>query len=240
MLRLGICDDDSKFLDLLKIYLNEYLTNREFEYKINFYSNPKDMIEENFVFDILILDIEMPYLNGIQLAKKVKEKNKNVTLIFITHHDDYLDAAFDLKAFRYLKKPVEKERLYKSLDMALERVKKVKKKVIVKYKNSENIIDAEKIIYVETANRGLKLITTDGEMRVVDTIKNFKNKVYSDTFIQIHGSYIVNLNYVSDYNENTVFLKHNNRIYETYVSRRKFIDFKNRFINFVKEDKYRA
>ena len=84
------------------------------------------------------------------------------------------------------------------------------------------------------------MITTDGEMRVVDTIKNFKNKVYSDTFIQIHGSYIVNLNYVSDYNENTVFLKHNNRIYETYVSRRKFIDFKNRFINFVKEDKYRA
>ena len=85
MINIAIVEDDINYQNTLKVFLERYKQERNEEYKIDIFSNALNFLDEKKFYNIIFLDIEMPFMNGIEAAKKIRETNKNSTIIFITN-----------------------------------------------------------------------------------------------------------------------------------------------------------
>lgn len=121
-MRISICDDDQFILEELKKYLEEYYSQEDYDMpELVAFSDGNALLADEGKKDIVFLDIEMPGLDGIFVGNMLKKKYPDIFIFIITAYDEYLDAAMDAHVFRYLRKPVEKNRLFQSLKIAMRR-----------------------------------------------------------------------------------------------------------------------
>ena len=115
MIRIAVCDDDERvlgeMLELLKGYGKVQLA-------VEVYTSGEALLEDRKKYDIVLLDIDMDGLNGIETARRIREADKEVKLIYVTNYSDYTIFAFKVHAFAYLLKPLKAEELYAQLDEA--------------------------------------------------------------------------------------------------------------------------
>ena len=119
-MRILICDDEVKYVNELKVHVREYMKNHFIQCNIETTSSPKEVLKKNRTYDLVFLDIQMPEINGLEIAHKLKERNSKVVIFFITAFNKYQDDAMDLQIFRFFEKPFDVKRLYSSLDKAME------------------------------------------------------------------------------------------------------------------------
>ncbi|WP_317327183.1 LytTR family DNA-binding domain-containing protein [Turicibacter sanguinis] len=215
-LNIGICDDNNLQLTINKTYLLEWATVNKLEIRLSTFNNAKEFLfefNENDNFDLIILDIKLGDLNGIELAKKIREKNQIVKIIFITGYTDYSLAGYKVQALDYLIKPIDKKELFKSLD---------------NYLLTHNITN-EKIFYVEKGNKlyrffynEIKYFTSfDHYIDIYTThqIFTFRGKISiieeqlnNAIFYRCHRSYIVNIKAIKKITKNYLILEDNTQI----------------------------
>lgn len=109
--KIAICDDE-------KIYLEEISQNikkRNSDYKINVYNSGAELVKNNPDYDIIFLDIEMPDMDGMTTAERLREMKFDGIIIFLTSHTEFMPDAFKVKAFRFLSKPIDAKKLYEAL-----------------------------------------------------------------------------------------------------------------------------
>lgn len=131
MIHIGIVDDNEFFLNLLSDLLYKYFTSRSLMCKVDCF--PKSAafyyeITENDIYDICFLDIEMPELNGIELAKKIRKSGSNTSLIFITAHSEFIRKGYEVRAFDYLAKDGLEKELPLVMDRLLDTLEESKKR----------------------------------------------------------------------------------------------------------------
>ena len=122
MKRIIVCDDDPECADHVKSLFNEYFESRPHNAEVMYYTCGEEFLtkyDHDSPVDIAILDIMMGDLNGIQLGCEIQSRYPDAVLMFITSYPGYIDQAFDLHAFRYFSKPVDKDRLFRALDIKL-------------------------------------------------------------------------------------------------------------------------
>lgn len=120
-MNIAICDDEPIFVDDLKSCIEEFFETTHLSMPNIFtFTKGIDIIECHEKIDFLFLDMEMPEMNGISVAKEIKKKNRNILIFVVSAYDMYLDSAMDVKVFRYLSKPIDKNRLFTNLSRALE------------------------------------------------------------------------------------------------------------------------
>ena len=154
MIRIGICDDSSAFLHQTKFMIDHW-DNR-----------PQDIITELFEdgdalilahsqnpFDIILLDIVMPMLNGIDAAKELREKDKNVKIVFLTSSAEFALDSYTVKASNYLLKPLEPTQFFTCLDELIFDIKSVSKCIIVKGLDAVYRIPLSNIEHVESQSK---------------------------------------------------------------------------------------
>ena len=120
-LKIAVCDDDSSQRNYLTEIVLTWAKKRCHLIKLIPYANAKAFLfdyEEQKDFDILLLDVEMPEISGIELAKTVRRENQSVQIIFITGYYEYFSDGFDVSALHYLIKPVDADKLFLVLDRA--------------------------------------------------------------------------------------------------------------------------
>lgn len=151
--------------------------------------------------DLIIADIHMPKLNGIDAISSCLKISPELQFVFITAYDQYAVSAFDLHAVDYVIKPIKKERLY----IALERAKnvllanqKVEKKQIlpITVDRTSHFIHFSRIILIEKDSRKTIIHTVDQKYETNESLDTIFQKLNHD-FFRTHRSFIVNLNYVS-------------------------------------------
>ncbi len=194
-MNIAICDDEFIFRNYLEDQLKVYYGERSIPLNILHFDSGEALIHSTFLFDLVFLDVEMQQLNGIETGKILKKNNPHCIILVITSHNGYLDDAFKINAFRFLSKPLDVIRLYKSLDDAAELIHK---EMIVFYDipSKENIrIYANEIIYLEISKKKTKVVTVNGEYFSREKMNYWKNKLNSPSFVCPHSSYIVNLDY---------------------------------------------
>lgn len=207
MIKIAICDDTNEELIKIKNYICDYIT---FNSKLTFaspdlYSSGIKLCEhimQNNDYDIYILDILMPDINGIHLGKFLKKYNPQALIIYLTTSKDYLLEAFDLYAFQYQLKPVRKEKLFSILDNAIARLQKdARKSFLLKTSEGHTRIVLSNLIYVEFKNHFayfhlLEKITFKS-LYIRSSFDTFLSPILEDaTFIHTHKSFVVNLYYV--------------------------------------------
>lgn len=222
-MKVAICDDNLNIVDEVKNLLDEYALSKNLSLDISTFNDGQAVLESNEKFNIAILDVEMPGCNGIELGKILREKNRHIVLMYITSHKKYLDEALNLNAARFFEKPIDSKRFYDGLDNALKRIDNTTIKFFLKGNNASVRINAGDIIYVEIepiGHRKTKVVTEEKTYISSNKIAFWEEHLISSLFVKTHKSYIINMEYITKYENNTLQLdgKYNIPISRNYQS----------------------
>lgn len=212
MLNFVLCDDNLNIVSKLKEMLEILFIKHDIEARVTFSSdNAKDVlkfINSNSV-DVLILDINLnSSVSGIDLAKEIRKKNKNMYLIFSTGHLEYSLLAYSVKTFDYLPKPITMERLEITLKRLIEDIRFSHKKFI--YIDKNTLINHCEINLIKKDGMKVVFCTNSHEYETYNSFNKIQS-ILPDNFIRCHKSYIVNTENVSNINshKNTIIFKNN-------------------------------
>lgn len=207
-MRIAVCEDNN----IVAAFMEDYIASMEaenIEYEI--FTSGDDLIhymeQENVTFNILFMDIEMPGRNGIETSAYVREKDKNALIFFITDHKEYVYEVFDVLPFRFLIKPVTREALNLVMKKAFEHFNLTKQVFFFKQNKTQLQVAFDEIIYFEGNLRKVRLVTTGGEYDFYGKISEVVKKLDGNLFLQIHNSYIVNMDQIRKISESVVLLK---------------------------------
>ena len=167
-----------------------------------------DLISSASVIDILLMDINLgkKKQNGIEIAERIKDNNKDCQVIFISGYNDYAQDIFEAKPVFFIQKPVEEEILIKAVDLAIENVNKSRTERFCYQRESRvYIVPIQDIIYFESSRRLIKIVSNNGTDVFYSRLNDFERTIAGD-FIRIHQSYLVNPRYIASLNGNEIYL----------------------------------
>jgi two-component system, LytTR family, response regulator len=203
-----IVDDEPTAREILQLLI-EQIENLEI---VAFCKNAMEVfsvLNKNDI-DLIFLDINMPDMSGISLAKSIPKTTK---IIFTTAYRDYAVDGFDLQAVDYLLKPISLERLVQAIQKYHLEHKSSDNNIIKDYlvvrSNRKMIkINLSNIIYIESLSDYLKIHTNNNKTVITrETISNIESKLSKKTFIRIHRSFIVSIPFISSYTAEYVTLE---------------------------------
>lgn len=198
MLKIALCDDDWNALSKLNDIIIQYCEEINMKAMINAYSTGEELLISTKNYDVIFLDIQMGNLNGIEVAKQVRNKDTNVKIIYVTAFTDYQNYAFSVHAFGYIIKPYNPTMIRRILSEAIEYIKKqsAKSTLCLKINNGMMDIDPENIYYFEYSNRKLKVIYAEGTCYANYSVEELIEDIQELGFVSPHKSFIVNLLHV--------------------------------------------
>ena len=168
-MKIAICDDELCYRKQFLSYLDEYMLknpNNQLEYSL--FSNAQQLLDSTLLsknFDVYLLDVIMPGMNGIELGLKLREKKLDRKIIYLTSSAEYAVDSYKVKAFQYLLKPVKKEELFTVLDDLFSAKKKKKNNIlIIKTKENSVKVNISDILYVESGKRKLLYHMKNGQI----------------------------------------------------------------------------
>lgn len=212
MLNFVLCDDNFNIVCKLKEMLEILFFKNDIQATVGLCADtPEKVLEyekENTV-DVLILDINLNSpISGIDLAKKIRENNKKVYIIFLTGHLEYSLVAYSVKTFDYLPKPITLERLEVTLNRLLDDVSNNSSSNFI-HLNRNTILKEEEINYIKKDGMKLVFCTNSGNFETYNSFHKIENSLPSN-FIRCHKSYIANTNNICNINTNSnTILFHN-------------------------------
>lgn len=196
--KIAICDDLESDRDYLKDLLNKWANDYSHLLSIDAFSSAESFLfhyEEAKDYDILLLDIEMGLMDGVSMAKKIRQDNDTVQIIFITGYSDYIAEGYEVNALHYLMKPVKEEKLFSVLERAIE---KISKNDVVLNMDSANGMVRVPIYQIRFAEVFGNYVTIHANDEVVVKMTlNEIEKLLDERFYRVGRSVIVNLNEVS-------------------------------------------
>lgn len=158
-LKILICDDEESCLQDLSEKLNKYLQFRGIEGEITASLCAETVLQRAMLYDIAFLDIHMRPLDGIALAKALRQCNERIIIFFVTAFTEYQDDAMDFQAFRFFEKPIEPKRLYAGMDKALQYLGTLFVDVYVKTDSYVKKLHMDDIILVRKKARTIRVET---------------------------------------------------------------------------------
>ena len=231
-MKISVCDDDISVVQQLHALLEEYFSSSGLEKPvIRAFSDGAQLAAEEEPGDIVFLDIEMPVLNGIDTAEAVYRRNKSALIIILTSYPGYLDDAMRVNVFRYLSKPIEKERLFRNLQDAIHICLTHSLNIVIETKEGVHNISAAEIIMIEKQGRKSLIYTEQKLYESSLTIQHYAAQLPVNSFYQTHKSFIVNMAHINDFNHDTVHLCAGKVM--AYLTRRKYKDFKNAYLFYL-------
>lgn len=211
-MKILICDDEQQYIDKLKTHIEEFMHCRFINFEIHTANNPKTIVNCNETYQLAFLDIQMNDLDGISLAKILKERNNKIVIFFVTSYNDYQDDAMDLRAFRFFEKPFNVNRLYSGLEKAMEYIDESYIDFYIYTNNEHKKILVDNVIYVERGNRQVTLVTTTGNFTTRESFDDWCDILQNTFFYKVHKSFIVNLHYITSYKYSEIYIQNNIRI----------------------------
>lgn len=191
-MRIAVCDDEEKFRDQAREMIDKLAGS--LDVIVDAYSDGVKLLEafDKNPYDVLFLDIEMPAMDGITLAKKLRERSDSIYIVFLTGHVEYALEGYEVNALRYLTKPVQEEKLREVLRFVMDNSTS-KKQLMIREDGEELLLNVADIIYFEAQNQYIMIYTTEGEHLVRYNIGDFEEQLKNDGFFRIHRGYLISL-----------------------------------------------
>ena len=197
-LKIAICDDDASARTYLQALAADWAKKNRHLAEIKLYSQARQFLfdySEEKDFDILLLDIEMPEVSGVQLAKQIRRDNTHVQIIFITGFYEYFSDGFDVSALHYLIKPVDGSRLHPVLDRAADNLSFRQRSVLLSTADGDIKVSLADILYLEADRMHVIAHTAQGDFRSRVSLAKLMEQL-DDTFFKVHRSYVVGLKFI--------------------------------------------
>lgn len=205
---VAICEDENVQAQSLQAMVLKWAENADIIVKIRIFESAESFLFEyaqDKSFDILLLDIEMKKMSGVELAKKVREENKEIQLIFVTGYMDYIAEGYDVEALNHLLKPVSQEKFFSVLDRAKERLKEKSHSILLQCGGESVRIPLYEIRYIEVQKNYLTLHAR-ADFTVKKALRELEEEL-DESFFKTGRSFWVNLRFVKRITKTEVFLK---------------------------------
>ncbi|MNZ18733.1 Transcriptional regulatory protein YpdB [compost metagenome] len=229
-LRIAVCEDEK----IIRESIAEKIYIRYPKSQIVQFEKGEQFLREAEEIDIVFLDILLEDMNGLEVAKRIREKNQDITIIFITAYEKYVYDAFDVRAFQFLVKPMDSVKFYKVLQSAVENIQIKDRKeepfTIIKKGHSTYKIYHHQLYYAEVLGRRIKLHTVEGIHEFNGKLTELEDSL-GPGFYRIHRSYLVNLSYISSYDAAEVTLDHGQQL---VIAQKKYPNFVQAYLQFMK------
>ena len=193
--RIAICDDEQNQIEYITSIVTSWSNHKGHSCEIRTFASAEAFLfeyEEDKAYDILLLDVEMKNMNGIELAKRIRKDNNRAEIIFITSHFEFVGEGYEVDALHYLIKPISVEKFTQVLTKAAEKLSVEPPSVVISCEGETVKLYESDILYVESFLHYIVIHTKDNEYKIKENISVFENKV-SDVFYRIHRSYLVSL-----------------------------------------------
>ena len=148
---------------------------------------------ENSPYDLYILDIEMPGMNGLKLAKSIREKDSRALFVFLTSYTRYMKDVFDVVTFDFIEKPISDEKLLQILERAATYLNITSQHFSFGYRASRYSLKYDRILYIEKKGRQALIHTFEDVYKTNMTLEEIWKQLNPKSFVHIHSSYIINL-----------------------------------------------
>lgn len=225
-IKVAVLDDELRDLEKVSEYFKS-VSNKYISYDCTCFDNEDKLYDE--VFDLYVLDIEMPNLNGLQVAEIIKENNPNSVIVLHSKRNDLVFESFKIGVFFFVRKDNFEEDM-KNAQKRFDQHFKTSN-MIYNYQNKDVIrnIQYRDIMYIEKVGHRVEIHLCDGEvLRDNTSMRNILPKFGS--FIHCHQSYLVNLQYVEKIDSNDFFIKNGDRV---QISKRNLIKVKKAYIDYL-------
>ncbi|OON95257.1 MAG: hypothetical protein ATN31_11365 [Candidatus Epulonipiscioides saccharophilum] len=211
-MQIGVCDDDNKYIDITLKYLSMIEKEWNIEFNITTFNSGEELCK-NLQFnsyDIILLDILMGGITGIETAKAIRKMKINSLIIFISSYDKQIKELFDTQVIGFLDKPLQYEQFKIVLQKGKERLDEIIDPIFTFSINQmDYFVYVKNIIYIESISNKVQIITTNSSYEVRVTLKKVWEKICKyDIFIRANKSYIVNINYVKFNDTKSLTIEH--------------------------------
>lgn len=213
MYKFAICDDEAADLVYVKDIVRGWAKANGYAVEIKTFSSAEGFLfgyEEEKDFVLLLLDIEMDKMSGVELAKKVREQDRNIQIVFITGYMDYIFEGYDVEALHYLLKPVKKEKLQQVLSRAMQHIDMQERTLILQMSDETVRLPLYEIKWMEVRKNYVTLYAQK-EYCVKRTLREIQREL-DERFFQTHRSCIVNMSYIKAISKRDVTLKDGTKI----------------------------
>lgn len=236
-MKIAICEDQAVQVNLLNNKIKKWANDYDIEVSINNFTTAESFLfewEDYDKYDIIFLDIKLGKISGVELSNIIREKNKNVDIVFVTGFFKYALHGYKVGALQYLMKPIKISDLYFCLNKTQERISNKNDKYMMILETPKKYIklNCNEIHYCIMFSPYIDIHTSSEKITVRKKISELEREIPSKYFIRCHRSYIVNLKYVKSITKDSVVLESGIRI---PISRGRYKDINDTFINYICE-----
>lgn len=194
---IAVCDDSEADSACLSGLVRQWAEENHTAVQVDSFASAEAFLfhyEENRTYDILLLDVEMGQLNGVELARKIRRENSTIQIVFVTGYSDYIADGYDVAALHYLVKPVDSRKLFTVLGRARDTLIRQERRLLLNMSGETARIPLHEVRYIEV--RGNYVTVHAKEEYTLKTTLAAVEKQLDDSFFRVGRSYIINLGYI--------------------------------------------
>jgi len=209
MIRIAVVEDEERNRAILVDYLRRYGEERGLSFDVSTFADGRDILAKyKPIYDIVLLDIQMEHVDGMTAAKRIREVDQDVVLVFITNSPQYAIGGYQVAALSYLLKPVPYFALAEELDRCIAQVSKRERGFVMLATGTEqHRVNVADIVYIESIKHRLVVHCTDREYSLVGSLAAMEEELAGKDFFRSNNPYLVNLAHVTGVQQNSCILR---------------------------------
>lgn len=219
MTSIALCDDETVIVNRISNLLQDYrASNGETAIYVDKYNNPLLLLKtfKEGKYNLILLDIDMKPLNGLELAERIRKIDKKVYIVFITGYQEYALRASRIHTFAYLVKPISQDKIFWMMNEYYDYCQQLSQNedmslLVVASNGSDIAIEANKILYIEQYRNKTLIVYGDGHVETYTTLKEIQSQL-QPSFAQCNKSYIVNMDKITKRERTACILKNGKEI----------------------------
>lgn len=195
---VAIVEDTQVEADTLKDYFSRYTTEKGVSFKVTHFPSAEQFLEKyNPTYDLVLMDIGLPKMGGMEAATRLRELDQTTTLIFVTNMAQFAVRGYEVDAFDFVVKPISYSNFSLKLQRCLNKLgTRRDTEVIISISNGFYRISSAQIKYIEISGHKMIYHTTNGTIKAYGNLKEVESALNGRMFVRCNNCYLVNLNYV--------------------------------------------
>lgn len=205
MVKFAVCNDEQEMIDCISDKLRAYYSD---ECEIKTYADGASLLSDcrQNCFDVLFLDVDMPGLNGMEIAEIIRENDRRVIIIFVSSQNELAYKGYIYDAFRFVRKSNLEHDLCEAVKSLNEIFPLQSDYLVFKTSKGEIVRAAKDIKYFKANSHSIDVVCNDRTIQINGTLREYEERLRNHSFVRIHKSYLVNFRYIRSVEKNAVFL----------------------------------
>jgi len=229
-MRIAVCDDERTFREEIKNAIYSYSALHRLELVVDEFESGEALLKVEYDYEVIFLDYKMGGIDGLAAARELRNNGIDTALIFLTSYPDFMQKAFEVRAFRFLKKPLDNAEVHNALDSYFWELRE-NCTILLKKGHETKSVKSNDIVYLQADNKKCYVHLVDKELHLARTMASIERVLPMNGFIKVHKKFIVNFRHIDKYSNEFVYFKTAEPV---PISRNSLSAFKNAFLIYTK------